>query len=189
MTRAYLDVRGAASRIALGRTLEELALYLPEGYGRVATPGAAVMEELERARRAASGYSSRWRGAVDDALEAGQSYSSRIYRHATQQSVGTLWTGGKTETSQAFSAARTRVLAAARTDEAFKVWDSVLDQQRTCRICSRAHGTMVRLHEAFPQGMPGGVHPNCLCSIQIVPAWLVDDADLIMMRERIAFAA
>jgi hypothetical protein len=84
----------------------------------------------------------------------------------------------RTEASQSFTYTRNTVLSSIQTDLLFKVWDSILDAKRTCRICANAHGTVVRLEEDFPQGIPGGVHPNCLCSEQILPAWLVDSDDL-----------
>jgi hypothetical protein len=54
----------------------------------------------------------------------------------------------------------------------FKWWNAVLDK-RTCRTCDVAHGKIVLLGFAFPEGRPGGVHPSCRCVADIVllPAW------------------
>jgi len=54
----------------------------------------------------------------------------------------------------------------------FRWWNAVLDK-RTCRTCSVAHGKIVLLGLDFPEGRPGGVHPNCRCvdDIVLLPAW------------------
>jgi hypothetical protein len=54
----------------------------------------------------------------------------------------------------------------------FKWWNAVLDK-RTCRTCSVGHGKIVLLGQPFPEGRPGGVHPNCRCVADVVllPAW------------------
>lgn len=157
IARTYLEVRAAAAAIAYARTSEELAIFLPDGGVRIARAGPDVIAESTRVRRAAAGYTRRWRRAVNESIEAGREAGRSLYGEATLESAGSLRTGATTEASEAFNAARNRELLVIRSDELFKVWDSVMDQQRTCRICSRAHGTIVRLHDDFPQGTPGGV--------------------------------
>jgi hypothetical protein len=167
MVRAFADARNTAAEAAFGRTNEELRLYLPQGYTRISREVRSV--ETARVTRAARGYATRW---GESAAESGS------FRVATSEAAPMLRTAARTEASHAFTYARDQVLSSIHTDILYKVWDSILDAQRTCRVCSRAHGTVVRLHEQFPQGMPGGVHPNCMCSEQILPAWLIDSDDM-----------
>ncbi len=71
-----------------------------------------------------------------------------------------------TETAQAFSAERE--IAARQTQGLlFKRWDATLDVD-TCPFCKDADGTIVELHERFPQGEPGDVHPWCRCTWLLV---------------------
>lgn len=177
LVNAFIDSRWTAAELAFARTSGELQLYLPQGYTRIVREVPAELDAW-RARRAARGYVERWRQSVDDAIRVERGSRGGIYRTAAKQSEPMLRVAARTEASQSFTYARNTVLSGIQTDALFKVWDSILDAKRTCRICANAHGTVVRLHEDFPQGLPGGVHPNCLCSEQILPAWLVDSDDL-----------
>jgi len=173
---AFIDSRGTAAELAFARTRGELQIYLPQGYTRV-TREIPIGLDVFRARRAANGAVGRWRSDVNDIIATGRNRGD-AYRAASKQSEPMIKVAARTEASHAFTYTRDTVLSSIQTDLLFKVWDSVLDADRTCRICANAHGTTVRLEEDFPQGIPGGVHPNCLCSEQILPAWLVDSDDL-----------
>lgn len=78
-----------------------------------------------------------------------------------------------TEAAQAFSAERRRVAQLFDPETTFRVWNSELDKDRTCEICWNAHGTVVPIGEAFPDGEPGGVHPHCRCYEELTTGeWL-----------------
>ncbi len=84
---------------------------------------------------------------------------------ATQETVAAIERIAATENAQAFTNERT----IAHTELMFglKRWDARLDKA-TCPFCRHADGTLVELHERFPQGEPGDVHPNCRCSWSLV---------------------
>lgn len=52
-------------------------------------------------------------------------------------------------------------------EQPWREWDATLDK-RTCEICDRADGSMVRVGSKFRAGTPGKVHPNCRCLEQLV---------------------
>jgi hypothetical protein len=108
--------------------------------------------------------------AEDDEAKEPESYITL----ATAAVLGSLDRIAATENAHAFNAEReiaARELDAApsRDGEWMKVWDALLDSH-TCPICRSADGTIVSLYEAFPLGMPGGVHPYCRCDWSLV--WL-----------------
>lgn len=93
---------------------------------------------------------------------------------ATAAVLGSIERIAATENAHAFNAERDvaaqELLAATTTrdkGEWMKVWDALLDA-RTCPICRSADGTIVSLHESFPLGMPGGVHPFCRCDWSLI---------------------
>ena len=143
---------------------------LTADYAEIDAAHTATGMDSWRARRAANGYANHW---LEDALRAGPG-------DATAAQEWRLRMGAATESADAWAAAREDVLIdfAARNPRMvpllFRVWDATMDR-RTCPTCERAHGTVVRVDEPFPEGRPGGVHPNCRCTEQILT---YDEVDL-----------
>jgi hypothetical protein len=163
----YARGRAASRATSLARLEAELGLLAPG----IRVPGLSreLAYEIDRARLAAGGYAEHW---LDDVIDAIDHDLARPFDVATRQQVWRLEMGGTTESAEAFNAERERaLLQVARENpgvQLAKVWDAELDK-RTCRTCTEAHGTVVLLHEAFPHGVPGHVHPRCRCIEQILP--------------------
>jgi SPP1 gp7 family putative phage head morphogenesis protein len=170
-------IRLIASEVGAGQIVPATARGLsPEikaligDYADIEASHTATGMDSWRARRAARGYVNHW---VDDAarLGADDAFTAQEWR---------LRMGAATESADAWGLAREDVLDnfAARnphlTQFLFRVWDATMDR-RTCPTCSSAHGTIVRVDEPFPAGRPGGVHPNCRCTEQVLT---YDEIDL-----------
>jgi hypothetical protein len=181
LASVYLIGRRNSKAVARAETVEELSdivrrqrlhppqLRQPTDRGQYRTPARPYDEEdLWKARRAARGYATNW---ADDAVEMGK-------EAATKAQEWRLELGAATESSDAFATERERVIQefAEAYPEAnlFKVWDATLDD-RMCRFCGAMHGTIVRIDEDFPGGIPGKVHPKCYCTEQILT---YDEVDL-----------
>jgi SPP1 gp7 family putative phage head morphogenesis protein len=131
---------------------------------------SAWEREVARAERAARGLVQGLRRHVELAgledVEVAAADSARWVRNRAELTAAT-------ESAEAFNDSRIRSLDdIGRRDpwatlELFKVWDSELDKQ-TCPVCERAHGTIVRIDEDFPDGTPGGVHPRCRCTSHVL---------------------
>lgn len=120
--------------------------------------GAALALDAARAEVAAASYAEQWLAAADK--EAVRSASS-----ATDYALARTAT---TEAAQAFNEERLaslRELPEAETLAFGRRWDAQLD---ACPICWGEDGTTVGVHEDFPLGEPGAVHPRCLCSWTLV---------------------
>jgi SPP1 gp7 family putative phage head morphogenesis protein len=81
---------------------------------------------------------------------------------ATAATRGSIERIAATESSEAFSAGRTRAAKTVTESELMRVWDASLDK-RTCDVCSGADGKVVGVNEPFPAGEPGAVHAFCRC--------------------------
>jgi hypothetical protein len=176
----YVAGRERTRQVMAVETAAELDTLLP-----AADPGSGVYRtaarppddyEAWRGRRAARGYSRHWLDDAERAAALGLDDAAEAARLAQEWR---LEMGAATESAEAASLERERILrewAEQRpfaASEVWKVWDATLDK-RTCRTCASAHGVVVRLHEPFPAGRPGGVHPNCRCTFQILTTDEVD---------------
>jgi SPP1 gp7 family putative phage head morphogenesis protein len=135
-----------------------------------ALSGMARAEAVtSRARSTAGRVSQRWLStaleAEGDALAASQAATGAI-----QKRLGVIAT---TETGESFNIAKKHAYGRAAPD-LWRVWDAAMDK-RTCPICERAHGEIVRVNESFPSGEPGSVHGNCRCTFTILTAEEVGD--------------
>ena len=65
-----------------------------------------------------------------------------------------------TESSEAFSSGRSAFARGFHHPSLIKVWNAERD---ACPVCYSADGYMVGIHENFPLGEPGSVHPFCRC--------------------------
>lgn len=173
----YLTGRRNSRAIAVAETEAEIALLRSELGGLTGDSVAigrasASANEIDawRGRRAARGYAEHW---LDDAEVFGPG-------HAVRSQAWRAEMGAITESSQAFTLARDQALLEfVQTQpyaalQLFKVWDATLDR-RTCSICSGMHGVVVPVNDEFPAGRPGGVHPRCRCTFQILT---IDEVDL-----------
>jgi len=171
LTFVYAAGRRQARRISAAETEAELVLLAepygipPADIGRGVYRSSVGKESVDayRGRRAATGYAEHW---LDDAERIGadaavESQGWRVQMHAA------------TESADAFAAEREAVIDDFAY-QLYRVWDATMDR-RTCPTCAGAHGSIVRIDEPFPEGRPGGVHPNCRCTEQILTA---DEADL-----------
>jgi hypothetical protein len=173
MTGAYVTVRGASRAAGSARLAGELTAYAPRVSLAAAVSEAGPAYDLLRARRAANGYVDAW---LHDARELVANDVADAPRVAAAQQAWRVEVGGVTEVSQAYTAEREQAFEnwarVNRVDDLWKVWDASLDK-RTCQTCSAADGAVVGARESFPYGSPGGVHPNCRCTFQVVPVeWL-----------------
>lgn len=145
-----------------------------EGYSYDAVRAAAI----------AQSFTGRWTGKAAQLLLDGMAPDEAATR-AFEELVRRIDVIAATESAEAFDQQREDDLNAYAAQPAyqtevrrefaavpFKWWNAVLDR-RTCRTCSLADGKIVLLGRAFPEGRPGGVHPNCRCVADIVllPAW------------------
>lgn len=136
----------------------------------LATPDPHPLTHVKRAKRAAEGYASGYQRAAQLAVDAGL---DDIAGEAYRANLWRIELAAITEAAEAYSAERELILADTLDTyphlraQLFKTWDATLDH-RTCPVCSAAHGTVVGIDEAFPDGLPGGVHPRCRCIEQIL---------------------
>jgi GNAT superfamily N-acetyltransferase len=179
--------RGAARRAAIETLQPQIELAaevnpsLPPWF-EVTAEGFSY-DQL-RAVAVAQSFSGRWVGKAAALLEAGAAPDDAATQ-GFEQLVKRLEVIAATESAEAFDQQRQDDLDAygrglpyqtevQREFAAvpFKWWNAVLDKL-TCRTCSVAHGKIVLLGQPFPEGRPGGVHPNCRCVADIVllPAW------------------
>lgn len=157
-----LDI--VAGRVAAARaSIDTMRLEAPDL--PIIRPSPDVEYETRRAQRAARGWFNGYREAAEQAAAEG---ADNIARAAAQANAWRVELAATTEVAEAFNVARERALAETLWQhpslayELFKVWDATLDK-RTCEVCGGAHGTIVRIGEPFPDGVPGQVHPRCRC--------------------------
>lgn len=174
---AYLVGRRNSRQHAADETTAELVV-LAGLFGRQLMRPTGLVPETDarqaydswRARRAARGYAEHWL-ADAELVGADEAVTVQSWR---------LGMGAATESADAWAAEREAALDRFAAEQPwaaaqfYRVWDATMDR-RTCQICSHAHGSIVRIDEQFPDGRPGGVHPNCRCTEQILTA---DEADL-----------
>jgi hypothetical protein len=131
--------------------------------------------EVARASQIATRYARDWLKVAAEAPTVSEATAA-----ANAAMRARTVTIAATETAEAYNAGRAKYLQRLPRQrvELFKVWDATLDK-RTCPICERADGTIVGIRESFPQGRPGGVHPNCACSETILRGDEVDGELLI----------
>ena len=158
--------RQRTAGVAVAGLERELALLDRE---IVARPTNVVPYEVFRARRAAAGYVEHW---VDDVREAVRLGRTDPIVAATRKQAWRLELGAATENADAFNGARAATLRTADAADLWKEWNAALDE-RSCYICEGAHGTVVRLHEDFPEGEPP-IHPQCRCTWLALPTEMVE---------------
>ena len=163
--------RAQAAETGYRRLQAELDLLEPGAGALLVKPRPELLRESERAYLRARSYGRIWSRDVEQARERGV---LNPYRWAHEQRAARLRVVARSEASEAFTDAQTRVARQAAFEHPelaamfVKVWDATLDK-RTCPICERAHGSWVRLDEDFPEGEPGSVHDNCHCSWHTEP--------------------
>ena len=153
---AVIAVRGSARLAGVQTAASSVGLPLP-------LVGAKAEADAARAARVASG----WRKAAQVALDKTNDVAQAVIAGDSKLRVASA-----SEVSQVFNEERARSAEEdqRRTGETlYKAWDAVNDK-RTCPVCERNHGTIVRVDESFPEGEPGGVHPNCRCNTAILTA-------------------
>ena len=69
-------------------------------------------------------------------------------------------------------AARTETAVASNEGSAFAYQEAgvekmqwVINPATACDICGPLDGTEAKVEDGFPEGEPGGIHPNCLCTV------------------------
>lgn len=136
-----------AARLRLKAELNSLGISVPV----VVAPLAKRLFDVARGRLYASRFAQHW-------LTVAQASSVKAANAATQARLKALAT---TEASGAFNEQRREY--ARLIPHLMRMWDARNDN-RTCGVCRAAHGTVVGANESFPQGEPGVVHPNCMCT-------------------------
>jgi SPP1 gp7 family putative phage head morphogenesis protein len=157
VTSATLALRENSRTEGLLRTEAEL-----KALGLTATPLALSLRDMVndrvRAERFGRSVNDRWN----------KLRSEMGARKALTEIDGRLRVGAATESASAYNSARSELLKQTNTATSLlKVWDAQLDK-RTCFACSSMDGTIVGANERFPGGEPGGVHPNCRCTFQVL---------------------
>lgn len=147
------------------------------GVGSVARASSLdAAYDLDRARVIGDNTGRQYLKKYSEAFELGIDDPSWAALKGIQYRLDTI---GITETAEAFSAERDRIIRSAQPKEQTEgtlvilaFWDAALDR-RTCPVCERASGTVVLAGMPFQSGRPGGVHPRCRCVVQIIafPAW------------------
>lgn len=159
MQVALIEARKLARAAGRTRVFEEL-----RALGLTAMPPhdtlQALAKDARRAGKIATSYAKRWLKAAE------QSDSALAASEQTEKRITLI---GATENAQAYNEERVAVAREATDEEIWRVWDATLDA-RTCSICRAADGMIVALHESFPLGEPGDVHPNCRCSFTLTTA-------------------
>lgn len=136
------------------------------------TPSNAFFRNWARASQVSQSYATRWLRKAETLK------SPSLASKATQGSLERI---GVTESSGAFTAARSEALQQTQLNEAgggnrvrlvsetrlMKVYDATLDR-RTCSVCEGQDGTVVGINESFPAGEPGSVHAFCRCTWQLI---------------------
>lgn len=138
----------------------------------VGSPGpliASVRRDIDRAHVYSNNYATRWlKKAEGDTV-------AQAARLASKDTLGSLNRIAVTESAEAYGEGRQKAVDALpiyegrppggahveTTRSLLKVWDAQLD---ACPVCKMADGTIVGIKENFPQGVPGAVHPHCLCT-------------------------
>lgn len=131
---AIVVARGRSREIGIDSLVRDAEALGVDTSGHIALP--EFVRDYRRAERIARGY--QHRELTDVARE-------RI---------------AVTESSEAFSSGRSAFARGFHHPSLIKVWKSELD---ACSICYSADGHMVGIHENFPLGEPGSVHPFCRC--------------------------
>lgn len=156
--------------------LSELAGFDLEA--AAASGQTTVAVDAARAQKASAWLAKRFRDRLAKDPDVATD-TARAVRHAAVKQAADLQSSVSYETATAFNEERRIVAGSAyRTParptepvsyvELVKLWDAVLDRH-TCGVCSDADGTIVGLHDEFPQGSPGAVHGRCRCIEIIVP--------------------
>ena len=132
-----------------------------------------VRRDIERAHRYGDSYATRWlKKAEGDTV-------AQAAKVASKDTLGSLNRIAVTESAEAYGEGRQKAVEALPLYEGsaargghvetvrslLKVWDAQLD---ACPICKLADGTIVGIKENFPQGVPGAVHPHCLCTWSVL---------------------
>lgn len=169
--------RGLAVSIAEARTIARTAgrkrliaeaksadLPVTEASHAVGRARMAEAEDLYRGRVAADNIAKRWmrKASGGTAKEAAAA--------ANEATAGTLRRAAVTESSTAFNEYRLyegRSLFHDLDVDLYRRWDALAD---ACPACALLDGKIVKLGEPFPGGEPGSVHPNCLCSWELLTA-------------------
>lgn len=118
-----------------------------------------LARDAARARLYGANFARLW---LEKANKAGLPSIGKAADAANAATQARLSTVAITESAESFNTGRDKTLRLATDVRLLKVWDATLDK-RTCPICAGADGTIVFSHEAFPQGVPGSVHPRCRC--------------------------
>ncbi len=168
---AILDGRGLAVVAGVSRLRSEFAsLGLP--LGDTTLKPVDAISDMRRAKAVAHRHARR-------VSTLARSEGIGLAR-ASDLSSGSLRRIGVTESADAFSKSRLRVVRAqVPATTLFRVWDAALDK-RTCSICERQDGLIVGANESFPAGEPGSVHPLCRCNWTLLRG---DEVDRDMIIE------
>ncbi len=120
-----------------------------------------VDRDQARAAEYAKNYSGEW-------LKRAEGTTVRkAVTAANEGTLGALRRIGVTESSESFNTGRAKALKQVPATGLLRVWDATLDR-RACPICGRADGYIVGIHERFPWGEPGSVHPWCRCGFTVL---------------------
>lgn len=133
---------------------------------RVATTAA----EAKRAAKIGESLAASWRASAKKTLDktpkASRTAAAKAVAKAERFRIEMV---AATESSRVFNETReaayettARELDPGDRERPWRLWDASLDK-RTCPICDRAHGSMVKVGERFRAGSPGAVHPSCRC--------------------------
>jgi SPP1 gp7 family putative phage head morphogenesis protein len=175
--------QGFASAIAEGRALSrgaginqlraELQGTGPAFAGLVSASPFDVARDQRRGKIFGDSYAARWVSKAQGATVA------KAAGAANEATVGSVRRTAITESAESFNHGRAKALQAHARSSLLRVWDAYLDR-RTCPSCSSADGTIVSIHEPFPQGEPGAVHPFCRCTWQPLTFDEVGQSGLIL---------
>jgi hypothetical protein len=157
VTEGILDLRLASRHAGISRLKDEaLALRTMGPAHSSKGPQNSSTLDLRRAREASRAHSKRWLRLAE----------ASDPRKALDDSKGSIRRIAATESSEAFNSGRTQWgrenLDSRRLG---RQWDAMLD---ACPVCRRQDGIIVGLHEPFPLGEPGTVHPFCRCDWTLV---------------------
>lgn len=142
-SRSIGVARFEAEAASAGVTIRARALLNADDFER----------DWRRGARLGKSYADRW---LDKAVQLEDAAA------ASEATVGSLERIAVSESSEAFSSARSWAAAESSTvTELLKAWDAMMD---ACPLCWDEDGTIVGVAESFPNGEPGSLHPRCLCS-------------------------
>lgn len=170
MRHGIVDSRKASRGAGVARLKQELRTL-----GQALKKGGTALHheisrDLFRAHRTSINYGRSW---LKKALSVTVGEPAE---RANAETIGSVRRIGVTESSEAFSSGRTAILrimpaGAAGSDggwrQFLRIWDANLDA-RVCPYCFGMHGTIVGIHEPFPGGEPGAIHPWDRCGFTLV---------------------